>query len=103
MYNQLQFFDYDEGTVTLQTPDTDQQTPLHIACNFGWTKFCELIIKAGASVSFKDKWSSTPLHYASKRGDCQIIQMLLQSIQNKDELNAVGYAYQTNIDIYRFV
>lgn len=69
--------------------DSELQTPLHIACTYGYTKICEMLIKANAFVYLKDRLYCTPLHYASASGNCRIIELLLQSVQNENERTKV--------------
>ena len=52
--------------VNINAKDTDEQTPLHIACEKGHLPIVEYLLEKGADIEAKDKWQNTPLHFSFK-------------------------------------
>ena len=48
--------------------NTNNLTPLHVACLNGRTPIVELLINNGASVNITDKIDFSPLHFAAQEG-----------------------------------
>lgn len=57
----------------------NEWTPLHFVKN---KELAELLIKKGADVNVKDKWDSTPLHYAAYYGGKEIVELLVNNGAN---------------------
>ncbi|KAI0523222.1 hypothetical protein KFK09_005616 [Dendrobium nobile] len=55
--------------------DYDHRTPLHIAACEGLYLMAELLLEAGASVFAVDRWGTTPLDEARKRGSSSFIKL----------------------------
>ncbi|XP_020576279.1 potassium channel KOR1-like [Phalaenopsis equestris] len=55
--------------------DYDHRTPLHIAACEGLYSMAEVLLEAGASVFTADRWGTTPLDEARKRGSSSFIKL----------------------------
>ncbi|KAL0924588.1 hypothetical protein M5K25_005430 [Dendrobium thyrsiflorum] len=55
--------------------DYDHRTPLHIAACEGLYLMAEVLLEAGASVFAVDRWGTTPLDEARKRGSSSFIKL----------------------------
>lgn len=53
------------------------QTALHIACASGFTDVVEILIKNHARVNIKDIVGRTPLYFATKNNNYEIVQVFL--------------------------
>ena len=72
--------------VLLRTPDIqinragkDRLTALAIASRKGHKEIVELLLKKGAEPNIRDKYGTTPLHYAALYGRMAIVETLLHS------------------------
>ena len=54
-------------------------SPLMVACSSGSDKIAKVLINAGAEINCKDGGGNTPLHYAAKSGNVQLIEILLET------------------------
>jgi ankyrin repeat protein len=54
----------------------DENTPLHVACELGHLKICELLIKAGANVNATNVNGDTSLHIACRMRRLKICEVL---------------------------
>ena len=77
--------------VLLRTPDIqinragkDQLTALAIASRKGHKEIVELLLKKGAEPNIRDKYGTTPLHYAALYGHMAIVETLLHSEADVD-------------------
>lgn len=61
--------------------------PLHLAAEKGWTEIMAALLDAGADVNAKGHNDWTPLHYAAKGGSIGGCKLLLQRGANRDALN----------------
>ena len=77
--------------VLLRTPDIqinragkDRRTALAIASRKGHKEIVELLLKKGAKPDIRDKYGTTPLHYAALHGRMAIVETLLHSEADVD-------------------
>ena len=77
--------------VLLRTPDIqinrvgkDRLTALAIASRKGHKEIVELLLKKGAEPNIRDKYGTTPLHYAALYGHMAIVETLLHSEADVD-------------------
>jgi glutaminase len=61
---------------SINTPDYDGRTPLHLAAAEGQSHVVELFIKHGASLNPVDRWGGTPLKDAQKNNHKSIVTLL---------------------------
>ncbi len=62
--------------VNLRTQGKNQVTPLHIAAAKGQAEVVELLLKSGAEVNARDAAGATPLRWARKAEQAEVIDML---------------------------
>jgi glutaminase len=67
---------------SINTPDYDGRTPLHLAAAEGQSHVVELFIKHGASLNPIDRWGGTPLKDAQKNNHKAIVTLLKNASQN---------------------
>ena len=63
--------------VTANIKDANEITLLHMAVNNRNSEIVELLLNAGALTSAQDKLGNTPLHYATKSNQIEIVNVLL--------------------------
>ena len=54
-------------------------TPLNVVCNRNNPAVAHLFIEAGSKVNVADRSNSFPLHYATRNGASEIVQLLLNN------------------------
>ena len=64
---------------SIDAPDYDGRTPLHLAAAEGQRHVVEFFLKAGAKLSPADRWGNTPLDDAKKAKHNEITEMLERS------------------------
>jgi len=72
----------------LQLKNNDGKTILHTACEFGYPKLVQKILKTEASVQTTDVTGMTPLHLASENGHKAVVKLLLDNdaeLETKDK------------------
>ena len=52
---------------------------MHIYCKFNGLSTIDALLQAGADPSIKGKKGSTPLHFAARRGNDEIVKVLLEN------------------------
>ncbi|XP_058479130.1 unconventional myosin-XVI isoform X1 [Solea solea] len=73
--------------VSLNHPNDDGVTLLHIACASGYREVASVLLKSGADPEAADKSFWTPLHLAAKYGQTSIVSQLLRHGANPTLLN----------------
>ncbi|KAI1418784.1 ankyrin repeat-containing domain protein [Xylaria sp. FL1777] len=63
----------------IDKPDNYKLTPLHIACQFGWTHCVERLVAHSAKVITDDNSDQTPIAVAVENGHFEVVQRLLKS------------------------
>ncbi|PWW74189.1 ankyrin, partial [Tuber magnatum] len=59
--------------------DTEFQTPLHVAADFGGEKLLKtLLAHPKIDLNVRDKLGQTPLYFAVRLGDCRLIRFFLE-------------------------
>ena len=54
------------------------ETPLAVACRFGYTEAARVLLECGADPKIRDKYDRSPLERASENGHVEVIRVLLQ-------------------------
>lgn len=65
--------------VDVHAVDENGRTLLHLAAFFGDTALCAALLKLGVDRNLKDHQGLTPLQYASKREEKEIVELLIKS------------------------
>jgi ankyrin repeat protein len=73
-----------ECGANVNSQDTNNQTPLHLASANGYLKVAQLLLDHGADVEAQDKYEMTSLHLASQYGHQEIVRLLLHHGANHD-------------------
>ncbi|CAK0894799.1 unnamed protein product [Prorocentrum cordatum] len=68
----------EQNRKALHQRSQDQQTPLHVAAEKGYTRLCFLMIEAGAAIDVVDCNDCLPMHVALRNGNFQTAKMLMQ-------------------------
>lgn len=68
----------EQSRKALHKRSQDQQTPLHVAAEKGYTRLCFLMIEAGAQIDVVDSTDCLPMHVALRNGNFQTAKMFLQ-------------------------
>jgi ankyrin repeat protein len=80
-----------------------QDTPLHLACEGGFTEVVRILLEHGGQINAQDQMNGeTPLHLACEAGYSDIIQLLLDygadtSIENVYKKRPLDYANETTM------
>lgn len=56
---------------------------LHEAAQAGWEDLADILLKAGAPPSLKDKKEKTPVYYAALNGNTEVVSLISEAIQNE--------------------
>jgi len=86
----------DPALVNVKSTDGLDESPLNMAAFKGYKEICEMLIKAGADVNFRDFYGNTPLHNAVRMNHKVIAELL---INNKADINTKNYT-QDNLIFY---
>ncbi|CAL5868475.1 uncharacterized protein PFLUO_LOCUS2701 [Penicillium psychrofluorescens] len=79
------------GDIDPNHRDCAGRTPLHLACIASSPAIVQSLIEAGANITPRTKDGQTALHLAAKRGNAQVIRILLsKSAENKHKANPTG-------------
>ena len=68
--------------------DQNEELPLHLAAQKGWTEIMEALLDAGADVNAKGHSDWTALHHAAKGGSIGSCRVLLQRGANRNALTS---------------
>lgn len=79
---------------------SEKNSPLHIACEKGYGKIAEFLIKNGADVHALNVLQRTPLHQAAILGRTDIGQLLLRSGANALALDAHAWEPRQIAELY---
>ncbi|XP_067653385.1 fibronectin type 3 and ankyrin repeat domains protein 1-like [Haliotis asinina] len=77
------------GHVNINYRGQNSMTPVMAAAESGHSDVVEFLVGRGADVSLVDRRGSNVLHFASKRGDLEIVKLIL-------DLNVVDFNTRTN-------
>lgn len=75
------------ANVNLHASGMESATPLHVVAVYGHKPTAEALLTGDADVNAMDKWSSTPLQYASFNGHDDIVDLLISRgarVNNRD-------------------
>jgi uncharacterized protein len=75
---------------TVNMPDIDGTRALHWAIRAGEADIVELLLKAGADATAKDRLDVTPLFLAAMNGDAVIMRKLLNAGANANQVEKTG-------------
>jgi ankyrin len=75
---------------TVNTPDIDGTRALHWAIRAGEADIVELLLRAGADATAKDRLDVTPLFLAAMNGDGVIMRKLLNAGANANQVEKTG-------------
>lgn len=67
------------------------ETPLHIATEIGNLEIIEILIDAGASISFPTFSRETPMIMAIENGNLQVVELLLRKGDNINGYGKYGF------------
>ena len=79
-----------EAKVSIDSRDSDGDTPLHIMLWRKNTHGALLLIEAGADVNAVGDMSQTPLHVAVQQGNVAVAKALLKAGANKTHVSEFG-------------
>jgi uncharacterized protein len=74
----------------VRSVDPDGTTPLHWAAHDGDVVKVDAMIRAGANVNARNRFSSTPLYEAALNGNTEVIKKLLKAKADPDAVNEGG-------------
>lgn len=69
---------------------TQRETPLHVACRFGWVNAVNALIDHGASLDLLDNLSNTPLLSAAEAGQLECTKILHHNKSHLEQRNEQG-------------
>ncbi len=78
-----------EGECVWDKKDRKGKSLLHCAVDGGNVEVIKFLLASGADPNIKDSSSWTPLHLACFNGRLDLIELLLSTINSKDEKNRV--------------
>lgn len=92
-----------ENNADVNLADTEDVSPLHIACKFNNLEIVKLLLQFGANINCRDFNKYTPLHYAIEVNSAQLTELLLSknadaNIGESHSLNALMFAIICNRD-----
>lgn len=67
-----------EYGVNINVRDGSGRTPLHWACQEGYTDIVDLLVENGAQMNVQDEDGQTPLYIASAEGHYNVVKQLLE-------------------------
>ena len=67
---------------SIDAPDYDGRTPLHLAAAEGQRHVVEFFLKGGVKIAPVDRWGNTPLHDAQKANHTEIVELLERAALN---------------------
>ena len=65
--------------------ESDNNSPLMVACEKDWGNIVEILIKGGADVNAKDSYGNTPLSFAIEGCGCHAVYVLLGNGAKMDD------------------
>lgn len=74
-----------------------KRTPLHIAADIGNDKSVKIMLNHGANVRLKDHRGHYAIHLAAIKGNCLVVETLLQHDQTQDQLRISSYGKKSSI------
>ncbi len=74
--DQLRFYPLNMRQTATNASISNGLTPLHLAAMMGRKKFCKRLLKFGADPTAKDSNGLTPLDYAKKFNETEVIKLL---------------------------
>jgi len=79
----------DDAHYLVNENDQFDNTPLHLACQFGFLETVKVLLKYDADIDNKNEDEQTPFHLAAKHGHVDVVQCLVEAnrsaIFHKDE------------------
>ncbi|KAF8570080.1 hypothetical protein P879_00535 [Paragonimus westermani] len=81
-----------EGEADINAVDAHGRTALSWAATIGATQAVELLLNLGAKLNVRDECGLTPLHCAASRGNCAVVQCILNWVRvaNMDDLSKMA-------------
>jgi mRNA deadenylase 3'-5' endonuclease subunit Ccr4 len=79
--------------------DEDDNTPLHICSQFGFTKGAKLLLEEGANVNSRNNDGQTPLHIVASKGFLHSMELLIKSKADTTLLDNQGKKAIDLVDI----
>ena len=62
-------------------------TPLHDAARYGYLKIVRLLLEYGANINAKDMFGKTPLDFAKRRNQLEVVEKLERRMCNICDIN----------------
>jgi len=83
-----------DGNADTEVKSSTGQTPLHVACEKGFSECVQLLLKRKANIEARDDFDKTPFHYACLYGHSECAKLIL--LENWD---AKANGNQTPLDL----
>jgi uncharacterized protein len=78
--------------ISVTSKNCDDDTPLHIAAQWGDRKACQMLVEEGADVNALGDMSCTPLHNAVGKNHVLVVEYLLDAGANPDLISELNYS-----------
>ena len=79
--------------MSLDIPDEDRDTALHLACSSGHVRIVEMLLSAGADIFLPAKRRRLPLHLAVQSGSAALVDLLCQRYLEHPESQRIASQY----------
>ena len=82
-------------TADVNAVDQEDTTPLYSAIKFNKKNLIKFLLENGASIEQKNSGGYTVLHILAKKGDVEILELLLRNAPSKHVVNSMSLPYFT--------
>ncbi|KAL7809400.1 ankyrin repeat-containing domain protein [Trichoderma aethiopicum] len=101
-----QLLAHDTGRAVVDLPDKYKFTPLHVACQLGWTRCVAILLEHNASLSNDSGAIETPIGLAIENGHIDVVRTLLKhtpSLVENCRKPLIQAARRGSLDMVRFL